>query len=109
MLAIMHVLALPSLFVASTIQVHAYLPAYEDAQMNSTYSSLLPRESPPEIPSRPPTSGPGSFHGSQFLFLEQTGFAPAVDAMHVRMYSRTQKEFVRRALPSDLRARTLDT
>lgn len=62
---------------------------------NNTSSRLASRESPPEIPPKPPTSGPGSFHGSQFVFLEETGYAPAVDAMPVWVYTRTQKEFVR--------------
>ncbi|KAI4186159.1 MAG: hypothetical protein L6R41_003651 [Letrouitia leprolyta] len=60
---------------------------------NNTSSRLASRESPPEIPPKPPTSGPGSFHGSQFVFLEETGYAPAVDAMPVWVYTRTQKEF----------------
>ncbi|KAL8934638.1 MAG: hypothetical protein Q9216_005803 [Gyalolechia sp. 2 TL-2023] len=62
---------------------------------NDTLSQLVDRQSAPEIPPKPPTSGPGSFHGSQFQFLEKTGYAPAVDAMPVWLYSRTQKEFVR--------------
>jgi hypothetical protein len=65
------------------------------SQALTTNYRLRTREDPPPIPERPATSGPGSFHGSQFQFLEQTGYAPAVDAMPVFVFSTTQKEFVR--------------
>ncbi|KAL8840463.1 MAG: hypothetical protein Q9170_001339 [Blastenia crenularia] len=53
----------------------------------------MARADSPKIPPKPSTSGPGSFHGSQFEFFAQTGYAQAMDAMPVWMYPRTQKEF----------------
>ncbi len=57
------------------------------------------RDAPPPIPVRPSTSDPNSFHGSQFQYLEQTGYAPAVDAMPVFLFSRTQPIYVRDPCP----------
>lgn len=65
------------------------LPIQESARRSISY-----RGNPPAIPERPTSSGPNSFHGSQFEFLEQTGYAPAVDAMPVFLYSRTTRTFV---------------
>ncbi|KAL8767862.1 MAG: hypothetical protein Q9209_005754 [Squamulea sp. 1 TL-2023] len=96
MLAIFNSLCIPLiLLTASVARVHAQVSFDFDPLANDTdtHPQLMARQSPPEIPPKPSTSGPGSFHGSQFQFLEQTGFAPAVDAMPVWMYSRTQKEF----------------
>ncbi|KAL8864260.1 MAG: hypothetical protein Q9174_007415, partial [Haloplaca sp. 1 TL-2023] len=61
--------------------------------LNITDPPRLLRRAPPEIPPKPESSGPGSFHGSQFDFLEETGYAPAVDAMPVWMFSRTETTF----------------
>ncbi|KAL8880584.1 MAG: hypothetical protein Q9198_002041 [Flavoplaca austrocitrina] len=86
-------LSLSTLLHVSTVIVHAYPPLGVDRLASESSSQLKPRQDIPEIPPKPKTSGPGSFHGSQFVFLEQTGYAPAVDAMPVWVYSRTQKEF----------------
>lgn len=52
-------------------------------------NSLHARQDPPQVPERPATSGPNSFHGSRFEFLQTTGYEPAVDAMPVFLFSRT--------------------
>ncbi|KAL9630914.1 MAG: hypothetical protein Q9204_004482 [Flavoplaca sp. TL-2023a] len=86
-------LSLSTLLHVSIVIVHAYPPLGVDRLASESNFQLKPRQDIPEIPPKPKTSGPGSFHGSQFVFLEQTGYAPAVDAMPVWVYSRTQKEF----------------
>ncbi|KAL8835945.1 MAG: hypothetical protein Q9176_006629 [Flavoplaca citrina] len=73
--------------------VHAFPSLGVDRPASESSPKLEPRQNIPEIPPKPATSGSGSFHGSQFVFLEQTDYAPAVDAMPVWVYSRTQKEF----------------
>ncbi|KAL8982589.1 MAG: hypothetical protein Q9205_002937, partial [Flavoplaca limonia] len=73
--------------------VHGFPSLNVDRPASESKPKLEPRPNIPEIPPKPATSGSGSFHGSQFLFLEQTDYAPAVDAMPVWVYSRTQKEF----------------
>lgn len=65
------------------------------SQALTTNYRLRTREDSTPIPERPATSGLGSFHGSQFQFLEQNGYAPAVDATLVFVFSTTQKEFIR--------------
>lgn len=70
-------------------------PVYRSGQLSK-------RDAPPPIPVRPSTSDPNSFHGSQFQYLEQTGYAPAVDAMPVFLFSRTQPIYVRQPLPITL-------
>ncbi len=57
--------------------------------------SLNARDNLPPIPMRPASSGSNSFHGHQFEYLQHMGYAPAVDAMPVFLYSRTTKAFVR--------------
>ncbi|KAL8919112.1 MAG: hypothetical protein Q9172_005142 [Xanthocarpia lactea] len=79
--------------VVTVFTVPAYSSLGTELLANEGYPQLGPRQDIPEVPPKPPTSGPGSFHGSQFQFLEQTNFAPAVDSMPVWMFSRTQKEF----------------
>lgn len=91
MYTIMSFLALTQ---TSIFMVHAYPSLGVDHLANDISARLEPRQDIPEIPPKPATNGPGSFHGSQFEFLEQTDYAPAVDAMPVWVYSRTQKEFV---------------
>lgn len=105
----MHHLLFPiTLFLSSIFTVTAYPALGIDslASVNESYPEIKARQDIPTIPPKPSTSGPGSFHGSQFEFLEQTGYAPAIDAMPVWMFSRTQKEFVRCFLvvPSNWRA-----
>ncbi|KAL9026400.1 MAG: hypothetical protein Q9196_004926 [Gyalolechia fulgens] len=73
--------ALLTLVAVPVLTVHAYSSFDTDLLANESYAQLGVRQEIPEVPPKPPTSGPGSFHGSQFNFLEQTGFAPAVDAM----------------------------
>ncbi|KAL8887625.1 MAG: hypothetical protein Q9215_004846 [Flavoplaca cf. flavocitrina] len=73
--------------------VHGFPSLNVDRPASESSPKLEPRQNIPETPPKPATSGSGSFHGSQFLFLEQTDYAPAVDAMPVWVYSRTQKEF----------------
>lgn len=90
----MHSLRFCFLICVTYLQVHAYPSMYEDTQLNATYSAPNIRRAPPKISPKPSTSGPGSFHGSQFDLLEENDFAPAVDAMPVWMFSTTQKEFV---------------
>ncbi|KAL8944832.1 MAG: hypothetical protein Q9211_000439 [Gyalolechia sp. 1 TL-2023] len=85
--------ALLTLVTVPVLTVHAYSSFDTDLLANESYAELGVRQEIPEVPPKPPTSGPGSFHGSQFNFLEQTGFAPAVDAMPVFVYSRTSKDF----------------
>ncbi|KAL9627599.1 MAG: hypothetical protein Q9204_006453 [Flavoplaca sp. TL-2023a] len=82
-----------SLLMLTVFTIDAYSSLGTDLLANESYPQLEPRQDIPEVPPKPPTSGPGSFHGSQFQFLKQTDFAPAVDAMPVWVYSRTQKEF----------------
>ncbi|KAI4218437.1 MAG: hypothetical protein L6R36_008953 [Xanthoria steineri] len=92
----MHHLLFPiTLFLSSIFTVTAYPALGIDslASVNESYPEIKARQDIPTIPPKPSTSGPGSFHGSQFEFLEQTGYAPAIDAMPVWMFSRTQKEF----------------
>ncbi|KAL8627243.1 hypothetical protein Q9189_007064 [Teloschistes chrysophthalmus] len=78
---------------ASYLHVHGSPSLPESIQLNGAHSAEKVPRAPPELPPKPSTSGPGSFHGSQFAFLEETDFAPAVDAMPVWMFSTTQKEF----------------
>lgn len=80
----------------SLFLVHGFPSLNVDRPASESSPKLEPRQNIPEIPPKPATSDSGSFHGSQFVFLEQTDYAPAVDAMPVWVYSRTQKEFVRR-------------
>ena len=87
-------LSLLTLLHVSIVIVHAYPPLGVDRLPGDSSSQLKPRQDIPKIPPKPETSGPGLFHSSQFELLEQTGYAPAVDAMPVWVYSRTQKDLV---------------
>ena len=87
-------LSLTTLLHFSTVIVYAYPSLGVDRLARESSAQLESRQDIPEIPPKPETSGPSSFHSSQFEFLEQTGYAPAVDAMPVWVYSRTEKEFV---------------
>lgn len=95
----MHLSSLPiALLLAWTCRVRAH-PLYdlynlEARTVNGTDAELVVRQAP-KVPPKPETSGPGSFHGSQFDFLEENGYAPAIDAMPVWVYSTTEDLFVR--------------
>ena len=69
--------------------------SYPSSPQHMVNSSLHTRQDPPEVPERPATSGPTSFHGSRFEFLKETGFEPAVDAMPVFLFARTARFLVR--------------
>ncbi|KAL8851478.1 MAG: hypothetical protein Q9221_003578 [Calogaya cf. arnoldii] len=71
-------LVLPLTLVLHSVLAHAYPSLGVDPLANDTY---IEARQVPKIPPKPESSGPGSFHGSQFEFLEETGFAPAIDAM----------------------------
>ncbi|KAL8960332.1 MAG: hypothetical protein Q9193_002950, partial [Seirophora villosa] len=93
----MHFSSLPiALLLTWTCRVRAH-PLYdlynlEARTVNSTDAELVVRQAP-KVPPKPETSGPGSFHGSQFDFLEENGYAPAIDAMPVWVYSTTEDLF----------------
>lgn len=83
------------IFLLPFLQAFKRLFLSDRSQANETSKLVAARQEIPQLPSKPSTSGQDSFHGSQFLYLEETGFAPAVDAMPVWVFSTTQKELVR--------------
>ncbi|KAL8644310.1 MAG: hypothetical protein Q9210_007318 [Variospora velana] len=96
----MHLSSLPlALLLTGTYQVkaHPFRDLYNLKERSANDTELVRRA--PEIPPKPSTSGPGSFHGSQFDFLEENNYAPAIDAMPVWVYSTTEDAFVRIPYP----------
>ena len=82
------------LLIASALSLTWAIPAGLDLRLhpsdNSGPSNELPKR---DIPARPASSGPMSFHQDQFNFLETTGYGPAVDGMPVFLYATTDSGF----------------
>ena len=88
----MHHLLFPvTLFLTSIITVTAYPAIGIDSSANESYPEIKARQVIPKIRPKPSTSGPGPFHGSQFQLLEQTGYAPAIDAMRLDVFQNTEE------------------